>query len=375
MRIGIDCRSLSGQRLGVDNYRYFLTQAMLAEPRGHEIVFFTDQTGLPPELKVLDIETATINLPLFIWETLGVPGEASRRGIDLFHFHRHHIPYRRPFRTVTTVHDIAYYFFPQMFRLRRRLLLKHMIAHAVRVADRIIVHSDSARNDLQHLLKVPSQKIVKILSGYDPEFTSENSHSERVERLFQNMNLRKGFILSVGALQPRKNLMRLLDAYAGLDRNLKEQYALLLIGGNEGKAPALREKCRVLGIEDHVILPGFLPAQELRDIYRRATCYMFPSLYEGYGFPLLEAMVSGCPVGAAKVSSLPEVGGDAVLYFDPNDTQDMQKVLQRLLTDKPLREQLREKGLQRAQLFSWTQAAKATMELFEEIIEGVPRTL
>ncbi len=375
MRIGIDCRSLSGQRLGVDNYRYFLTQAMLAEPRGHEIVFFTDQTGLPPELKALDIETVTINLPLFIWETLGVPGEASRRGIDLFHFHRHHIPYRRPFRTVTTVHDIAYYFFPQMFRLRRRLLLKHMIAHAVQVTDRIIVHSDSARNDLQRLLKVPSQKIVKILSGYDPEFTSENSHSERVERLFQNMNLRKGFILSVGALQPRKNLMRLLDAYAGLDRNLKEQYALLLIGGNEGKAPALREKCRVLGIEDHVILPGFLPAQELRDIYRRATCYMFPSLYEGYGFPLLEAMVSGCPVGAAKVSSLPEVGGDAVLYFDPNDTQDMQKVLQRLLTDKPLREQLREKGLQRAQLFSWTQAAKATLELFEEIVEGVPRAL
>ncbi len=102
---------------------------------------------------------------------------------------------------------------------------------------------------------------------------------------------------------------------------------------------------------------------------------MFPSLYEGYGFPLLEAMGSGCPVGASKVSSLPEVGGDAVLYFDPNDTQDIQNILQRLLTDKQLREQLREKGLQRAQLFSWTQTAKATLELFEEIVEGVPRAL
>ncbi len=373
MRIGIDCRFLSGQRLGVDNYRYFLTQAMLAEPRKHEIIFFTDRTGLPPEFGALDVETVKINLPLVIWETFGVPGEASRRGIDLFHFHRHHIPYRRPFRTVTTVHDIAYYYFPQMFRLRRRLMLKRTIAHAVRVADRIIVHSDSARDDLQHLLKVPSHKIIKIPSGCDPGFTSEDSHSEHAEWLFQKMNLHEGFILSVGALQPRKNLARLLDAYAGLEENLKEKYALLLIGGNEGELTALREKCRVLGIADHVILPGFLPAQELRDIYRRATCYMFPSLYEGYGFPLLEAMGSGCPVGASKVSSLPEVGGDAVLYFDPNDIKDIQKILQRLLTDKQLREQLRAKGLQRAQLFSWAQAAKATLELFEETVEGVPR--
>jgi len=367
VRIGVDCRYLNGMRVGVDNYRYFLTLGMLAEPRGHEIVLFTDKGGLPPELKPSGIKVVQINLPPILWETFGLPVYAPPCRLDLFHFHRHHIPFVRPFKTVTTVHDIAYYRFPTMYRQRRRLMLKHCIAHAVKVADRIIVHSDSARDDLVHFLKVPRERIVKIHSGFDPQFSWENSSLEDSRQFLNRLGIHGSFILSVATLQPRKNLRRLLEAYAGMEESLRDKCWLLLVGGNEGELDALKEACRTLGIQRHVVLPGFLPSEGLRELYRQASCFVFPSLHEGFGFPLLEAMASGCPACASRVSSLPEVGGDAVLYFDPYNVGEIRRTVQTLLTDEGQSGRLREKGLQRAQLFSWQQATRTTLELFEEV--------
>jgi len=367
VRIGVDCRYLKGPRVGVDNYRYFLTLGMLAEARGHQIILFTDKGGLPPELVKSGAEVVQINLPLIIWETLGLPVYAPPRRIDLFHFHRHHIPFIRPFKTVTTVHDIAYYRFPTMYRQRRRLMLKHCIAHAVKVADRIIVHSDSARDDLVHFLKVPRERIVKIHSGFDPQFSLEDSSLEASRQFLNRLGIHGSFILSVATLQPRKNLRRLLEAYAGIEKGLRDKHQLLLVGGNEGEAEALKEACRILEIQRHVVLPGFLPSEELRGLYRQASCFVFPSLHEGFGFPLLEAMASGCPACASRISSLPEVGGDAVLYFDPYSVEDIRRTVQTLLTDEGQSKRLRERGLQRARLFSWKQATRITLELFEEV--------
>ncbi len=367
VRIGVDCRYLKGPRVGVDNYRYFLTLGMLAEGRGHQIVLFTDKAGLPPELEKSGAEVVRINLPLIIWETIGLPVSAPPRRIDLFHFHRHHIPFIRPFRTVTTVHDIAYYRFPTMYRQRRRHMLKHCIAHAVKVADRIIVHSDAVRDDLVHFLKVPRERIVRIYCGFDPQFLWGDSNLEDSRQFLNRLGIHGSFILSVATLQPRKNLRRLLEAYAGMEETLRDRCRLLLIGGNEGELDALKEACRTLGIQRHVDMPGFLPSEELRGLYRQASCFVFPSLHEGFGFPLLEAMASGCPACASRISSLPEVGGDAVLYFNPYSVEDIRRSVQTLLTDEGQSKRLREKGLRRARLFSWKQATRTTLELFEEV--------
>jgi alpha-1,3-rhamnosyl/mannosyltransferase len=208
---------------------------------------------------------------------------------------------------------------------------------------------------------------VKIHSGFDPQFSWENSSLEDSRQFLNRLGIHGSFILSVATLQPRKNLRRLLEAYAEIEASLRDKYRLLLVGGNEGELDALKEACRTLGIQRHVVLAGFLPSEGLRELYRQASCFVFPSLHEGFGFPLLEAMASGCPACASRVSSLPEVGGDAVLYFDPYNVGEIRRTVQTLLTDEGQSGRLRERGLQRAQLFSWQQATRTTLELFEEV--------
>jgi len=283
---------------------------------------------------------------------------------DVFHAPHYVLPVAVRSRSVVTIHDCIHLMFPQYLPNRAAYAYaRGAMWSAARKSDRILTVSEASKRDILHFFNVSPDKIVVVYNGIDERFSIQPS-IEEIARVRERFQLDHGFVLYAGTIKPHKNLVRLIEAFAALRKGEFEELKLLIIGDEISKLPALRRAVHSHKLHKHVRFLGFLPDETLAALYRLAAVFVFPSLYEGFGLPPLEAMASGTPVVTSNVSSLPEVAGDAAILVDPYDVSSIVDGVRRVLTDPVLADELRQKGLARARDFSWERSVARTHDIY-----------
>jgi glycosyltransferase involved in cell wall biosynthesis len=278
-------------------------------------------------------------------------------------------------RHLMLVHDIIPKLFPEYLNNARKRLYWRLTERAIKRAGRIMTVSEATKGDLAGYLDIDPARIAPNLIDIDPLFKKRVSEGER-ERVLKKYNLAPGYIYNGGGLEVRKNTRGVLEAYKALvERNkesgFREAFPKLVISGKlqPQLAPLVADVekwVREMELSEYVTIVGFVPQEDLPALYAGASMFVFPSLYEGFGLPVLEAMNQGTPVITADTSSLPEVGGDAVLYCDPSDTEGLARKMKELLLNPSLREELSQKGRARADMFSWNTFTRRALDLLSE---------
>jgi glycosyltransferase involved in cell wall biosynthesis len=367
VRIGIDARKLHD--FGIGTYIRNLLRQLARIDHDTEYVIFSrpdDQAALGslgPNFRTV-AETAG---KYTVAEQIKIPLAIRREGVTLFHAPHYVLPPLVTCKSVVTIHDCIHLMFPQY--LPNRLSLAYArtsISLAARRATRVLTVSESSKRDILRFVDVPPANIDVIYNSYDERFGVEPKE-EDVVRVRERYQLHDPFVLYAGNVKPHKNLERLIEAFHLVrDRGL-DRLKLVLIGDEISKYTALRRAVHRHQLHPYVRFLGYLPEETLAVMYRLAGVFVFPSLYEGFGLPPLEAMASGTPVVTSNVSSLPEVAGDAAVLVDPYDTRSIADGIYRVLTDQRLRADLRRLGLARAGQFSWESSVRRVREIYGQV--------
>lgn len=289
-------------------------------------------------------------------------------GATLFHAMEHLLIPLRGVPTILTVHDLIFKLFPEHHKRLNHIFLNRAMPLFVQRADAIIVVSESTKRDLIEHYQTPAEKITVIYEAAAPDFVAPQP--EDIERVRQRYQLPAQFLLVVGTIEPRKNYSRLLEALLHL-RQKHHDLKLVVVGSKGWLYEDFFQKIEDLRLSQHVIFPGYVPDADLPAVYGAATVAVMPSVYEGFGLPVLEAMACGTSVACSSTSSLPELGGDVARYFDPFNVEDMAASLDTILGDEMLQKTMREKGPAQAALFSWDRAARETLALYKRLAPAV----
>jgi glycosyltransferase involved in cell wall biosynthesis len=376
--IGINGQLLSdGQTYrsaGVSGYiRQLLTHLPEVSPDLRLTAFVPN--GIPLGGRVLNTYSTSWNtgrpVKRILWEQLALPALAQRKKLDLLHATVNVIPIAGTCPMVVTIHDLSFLRYPGSFPPVQRTYLRTQVRRSVRGAARVIAVSEATRQDLINLFAVPAQRVDVVYNGVDDAFCP--APADQVARFRRQKGLPEHFILHVGTLEPRKNLVRLIHAFALLRRQTRDwpDLKLVLVGGKGWYYQDIFEAVRRLQLAEEVLFTGFVADRELPWWYRAATVFAYPSLLEGFGLPVAEAMACGTPTVTSALSSLPEIAGDAALLVDPTSEDELALALHQVLTDPNLARDLRERGLRQAARFSWKDTAFETANVYRRVL-GLP---
>jgi glycosyltransferase involved in cell wall biosynthesis len=300
-----------------------------------------------------------------------VPWVLLRERPDVFHAPHYVLPAAVRCRSVVTIHDCIHLMFPQYLPNRAAYAYaRTTMWNAARKATRILTVSHASKDDILRFFAVPPEKIEVVHNGIDERFWTPPVEAD-VARVRERYQLDQRFVLYVGNIKPHKNLVRLIEAFDALRQSGFEELRLLIIGDEISKLPALRRAVHSHKLHKQVRFLGYVKDETLAILYRLASVFVFPSLYEGFGLPPLEAMASGTPVVTSNVSSLPEVADDAAVLVDPYDVASITDGMRRVLSDPELARDLREKGLVRARHFSWERSVARTREIYQAVAQDV----
>jgi glycosyltransferase involved in cell wall biosynthesis len=304
-----------------------------------------------------------------IREQVRIPLALRRERIDLFHAPHYVLPPLTPCKSVVTIHDCIHLRFPQY--LPHRLgyaYARSAMWMATHRANRVLTVSEASKRDILRYFHIPEKRIDVIYNAIDDRL-GETPQPDEIERVRDRYQLNAPYVLYAGNIKPHKNLERLIEAFHMLRQDPDLTHVKLLIIGDEiSKYATLRRAVHRYKLHKYVRFFGFVPDKTLAVLYRLARVFVFPSLYEGFGFPPLEAMASGTPVITSNVSSLPEVVGDAALLIDPLDPAAIAQAMRRVLMDSELREDLRQRGLRRVKDFSWERSVRRVREIYDEVL-------
>ena len=366
MRIGIDARKLHD--FGIGTYIRNLLRHLARLDRQTEYVLFCrpeDRAALSSVGENLRPVAETAR-NYSVAEQVRIPLALRRERVALFHAPHYVLPPLVSCRSVVTIHDCIHLMFPQY--LPNRLAYTYArssISLAALRATRVLTVSESSKRDILRFVDAAPEKIDVIYNAFDERFGVEPCEEE-VVRVRERYQLHDEFVLYAGNVKPHKNLERLIQAFDLVRRRGLGHLKLVLIGDEISKYAALRRAVHQHQLHKYVRFLGYLPEETLAVMYRLAGVFVFPSLYEGFGLPPLEAMASGTPVVTSNVSSLPEVAGDAALLVDPYDPTAIADGIYRVLNDEQLRRDLRRKGLDRARQFSWETSVGRVREIYRE---------
>ncbi len=368
MLIGIDGNEANVEKkVGISEYAYeLLCQFHDLRIKNNNFKFIVYLKDKPR----VDMPTPTFNFtykivgPRKMWTQFALPISLFLgKKPDIFFTPSHYAPRFSTVPTAISVMDLSYIHFPGLFAKKDLYQLTNWTKYSIKNAKKIFTISNFSRDDIIKEYKVEPKDVVVTYPGIKPDLRSKNKDLS-MEDLNKKFGIKGEYILFVGTLQPRKNIEKLIEAFSFL----KQDKLQLVIVGKRGwlyedilKAP---EK---YGVAEKVKFLDFVEDEDLPSLYKNAICFCLPSLYEGFGLPVLEAMKNGCPVVISNVSSLPEVGGDAVLYVNPQDTDDIAKNLRLIINDEGLRKDMIKKGYQQVKKFSWEKTAKQTLEVLEKL--------
>jgi glycosyltransferase involved in cell wall biosynthesis len=373
MRVAIDARKLHDFGIGTYIRNLLRHLARLDADSEYVLLCHEDDLGIAAELGPNFRAVIEPSPNYSIREQIHVPWVLRRERPDVFHSPHYVLPPAIRCRSVVTIHDTIHLTLPQYLPNRMAYVYaKASMWSASRLSSRILTVSEASKRDIVRLLDVPPDKVVVVYNAIDERFWEEPD-VESVERVRERFQLHQRFILYAGTIKPHKNLVRLIEAFHELRQTGLDDLKLLIIGDEISKLPALRRAVHQHKLHKHVRFLGYLPDETQAILYRLAAVFAFPSLYEGFGLPPLEAMASGTPVVTSNVSSLPEVVGDAAVLVDPHDLASIVGGLRRVLTDPALAADLRRRGLERARMFSWEQSVAKTFALYREVAGGAAR--
>jgi len=369
LRIGIDYTAAVHQKAGIGRYARGLVRALAQLDRENEYLLLV--AGRPKEEGTFSPNFKPRYLPLsshwatILWQRLRVPLPADlfTGPLNLFHSPDYVLPPLCRGKRVLTIHDLSFLRYPEGADPRLRWYLTQAVPRSIGQADLVLADSQNTKSDLIELLGVEAGKVEVLYPGVEERF-----HPLREESLAPvkaRYNLDFPFILTVGTLEPRKNHVGLLQAYSLLKG--RYPHRLVIAGGKGWLYEGIFQEVERLSLEEKVLFLGYVPEEDLPALYNLADLFVFPSLYEGFGLPPLEAMACGTPVVTSNSSSLLEVVGDGALLIPPQEVEALAAAMERVLSDPSLREELRRKGLERAKQFTWSEAAKRLLAIYEQV--------
>lgn len=375
MRIGIDGLPLSESLAGIGHYTLELAQH-LASSHGDEVnvisprPFIRSLTALQNSNSRLRLTQEKPNLFTKRWWSVGLPQYLRRSGLDLFHGTNFEVPLQGSCPTVLTIHDLSLLLHPQTHERRRVWRARARLPLMVRRANMIITVSDSVKSEVQRHLKVPADRIVTVHSAARKLFCPMEATG--AEEILNRLKVNQDFVLFAGTIEPRKNLVLLVRAFEQLSQSLPG-LQLVLAGRKGWLVKELDEHLKRSAVARNVLVTGYLNDEELCALYSYCKLFVYPSLYEGFGLPPLEAMACGAPVIASRIPSISEILGPAARLVSPYSTKELVEAMTELLDNTQLRDELSAAGRKRARQFSWSLTADRTREVYEEAIARFKR--
>jgi len=376
LHIGLNAHLLSTaptyRSAGINTYiRNLLIHLPQVEENLRYTAFLSDRgfTAVPG-LVLRRSSWSTVNpIVRIAWEQLIQPWALWRERVDLAHALAFVGPLVTPCPLVVTIFDLSFLRFPERFRLPNRLYLRWFTRLTARRARRIIAISRHTKRDVVSLLGVPEGRVDVVYCGVSVELRPRPQ--EEVDAFRRQHGLPERFILYLGTLEPRKNISGLLRAFAQARRRqfIDSQVKLVVAGAKGWHYKNIFALVEREGLQDDVLFPGYVPEEKKVWWYNAACCFVYPSLYEGFGLPPLEAMACGTPVIVSNAASLPEVGGEAAILVDPHDAEELSQALGEVLGDAGRREEMRRRGLEQAQRFSWLETARQTVQVYRRVLE------
>ena len=371
MKIGIDARMYGVSFTGIGRYTSELIKNLAEIDHENEFVIFLRRKAfdsfVPPNDRFRKV---LADFPHYsVGEQTGFLKLLNQEKLDLAHFTHFNAPifYNKPF--IVTIHDLTLSFFPgkKMTTLIERAAYHVAIRNVTKKAKKIIAVSEHTKKDLVETLKVPADKITVIYNGVSPKF-GDTAPSERPD-LMKKLRLQKPYFLYTGVWRDHKNIVGMIKAFDKLNKELGNQYNLVITGPHNPTYHEIPDTVRELGLEDQVHLVGLVADQDLFGLYKYALAYVFPSFYEGFGLPPLEAMQCGTPVIASNTSATPEVCGEGnALFFDPYNIDDIKDKMRIIATDPTVRQRLIDRGYERVKAFSWKEMAQSVLNLYNSTI-------
>lgn len=413
MRIGIDIRLIGKKRTGDEAVFFNLVKNLAEIDSKNEYFLFTNRDPeiassairrgggnheLAKEIKKLNLKNnfkiIFLNSPnRFWWNLWALPNYLRQNPVDIFH-----TQYIAPFwlpknvKLVLTIHDISFNYFPDYIKKSDLFFLKTLIPRSLKMAAKIIAVSDFTKKEIEKYYHIPTQKVSAIHNGVDFELFNKNITQEKLEKVKKKYNLPEKFLLYIGTLQPRKNIPVLIEAMEILREKYKiplspplrkgesvlspfekgrvgEGFSLVIAGNRKARNfdPKIDEAIKKYSLQKSVIFTGWIDEEDKPALYKLARCFVFPSLYEGFGIPIIEAMAAGTTIVSSNKSCLPEVGKNGAIFADPKNPDEFAQKIHEILSDENLRENLVKKGQETAKGYTWQKNAEKTLEIYENL--------
>lgn len=372
MRIGINARYTQNTLTGIETALLnLLLNLKKVDLKNEYLLFFGRHKNAPGFALELGYKYDLSKIPTgnrgmkILWSHFYLPYAISRNRVDLFHEPSFVSPVFKTCPTVVTVYDTAFLYLRSSYDKRTRLYFKAFLSGSLKRSDAIIAISENTKKDILDNFKISPDKIHVIHLGRDDIYRVLEDR-ERIEKVKARYNIRNEFILNVSLISPRKNITGLIKAYKMLKESNRIDASLVIVGKNGWLYEEVYKEVRSSGLDKDVVFTGYIPKEDLLCLYNAAKAFVFPSFYEGFGLPILEAMSCGCPVVASNLSSVPEVCGDAALLTDPYNIEELADAMGRMAADAGLRGEFVKKGLERVKEFSWEKTAIQTLSVYEK---------
>ncbi|MPZ14453.1 MAG: glycosyltransferase [Chloroflexi bacterium] len=383
MRIGVNATFLQRPATGMGQHLFHLLKGLDAYDNENTYILLSPRfrhssIGRFPQLseRFQNIEVVSAlrrfgeHFESLWWEQVGIVRACQKENINLLHFPYFAAPLILPAPTVVTVHDVIPLVMPEYRARARSRMYSSLVSMTVGRADAIITVSEYSKRDIIRTLRIPEERIHVIGNAVDASYRPITD-ARVIDAVRERYGIGPKYILYFGGFDLRKNVSRVLEAYARLPATTRAEYQLVIAGRlhllGHRLYPDPRPRIRELGLDDSVVVTGQIREQDKAPLYSAATVYLFPSLYEGFGLEVLEAMACGAAVITSNLSALPEVAGDAARYVDPYNVADTSQAIEELLEDADEREELGRRALARAQDFSWRRVAEQTLDVYKQL--------
>lgn len=372
MKIGIDARAAKWYRgTGIGTYTHQLINSMNNIDKINKYMLFMPEgsncnINFKNNFKIKNINQ---NVSGNFWDEISIPNILKNSNIELYHVPQNGIglPKCKDCPFIITLHDVIPYKMPETVGKKYLKIFLDEIPEIISLCDGIITVSNYSKKDIVKTLNFPEEKIFVTYLAAENIYIPLNKDLCKKE-ISKYYSIEEDYILYIGGFSPRKNIIGLIEAFSKLLSFYKKDIKLVIAGNKGISYPIYKKRAQDLHIEDKVIFPGFIPMKHLPKLYNAASVFAYPSFYEGFGLPPLEAMACGTPVVASNITSVPEVVGDAALTVNPHDVDEIFKSLYNILTNKDLRENLRFKGIANSSKLNWNNTAKATLNAYNEIL-------
>ncbi len=367
MKIGIMLRHYEQQEGGVKVYTKKLLPLLLTLGAKHRyVLMYQNHKLLGTYAAYPNVEEVAVGLPgTVLWDQVAAPWIAHKTGVDLIFNPKFTVPFLGRAKKVFVLHGSEWFVIPEHFRLYDQWYFKNAVPLYCRTADAFIAVSHAVKRDVVEHVGVAADKVVPIHNGFDPSLFKPNGDAVQLRAIRDKYRLPEKFILWVGQIESRKNVSRLLQAFARIKDEVP--HALVIAGEQRFTTDAELKVIETLGIADRVLFPGWIMHTDLPAVYALADHFCFPSLYEGFGIPLIEAMACGCPIVTATTCAPPEVCAGAAVLVDPLSVDDIAAGMRQVIVDPALRARLIARGLERAGDFGWEKCAAEVLALFDRL--------